>query len=71
MTCSFGLSAHIRILRVPFLSFPVAESDDEEIAEAVSETIAAIEGSTGEEGDEEDEWVNYQRIGTVPTCDRH
>jgi hypothetical protein len=36
----------------------LAESDDEEIAEAVSEAMAAIEGPTGEEGDEEDEWVN-------------
>ena len=34
------------------------ESDDEEIAEAVSEAMAAIEGPTGEEGDEDDEWVN-------------
>ena len=39
------LSAHIRTLLVAFFSFPVAESDDEEIAEAVSETMAAIEGS--------------------------
>jgi len=36
----------------------LAESDDEEIAEAVSEAMAAIEGPTGEEDDEEDEWVN-------------
>lgn len=36
----------------------LAESDDEEIAEAVTEAIAAVEDPTGEEGDEEDEWVN-------------
>ena len=36
----------------------LAESDDEEIAEAVSEAMAAVEDPTGEEGDEEDEWVN-------------
>lgn len=59
--------AHIRTLRVAFFSFPAAGSDDEEIDEAVSETMAAIEGPTGEEGDEEDERLNYQRIGTVPT----
>jgi hypothetical protein len=36
----------------------LAKSDDEEIAEAVSEAMAAIEGPTGEEDDEEDKWVN-------------
>ena len=36
----------------------LAESDDEEIAEAVTEAMAAAEDPVGEEDDEEDEWLN-------------
>jgi len=36
----------------------LAESDDEEIAEAVSDAMATIDDPTDEEGGEEDDWVN-------------
>ena len=36
----------------------LADSDDEEIAEAIAEAMATAEVPTDEEDDEEDEWIN-------------
>jgi hypothetical protein len=58
LLAAIGALSGIRPAEARDILEDLAESDDEEIAEAVSEAMAAIEGPTGEEDDEEDKWVN-------------
>lgn len=61
LLAAIGALSSIRPAETRDILEDLAESDDEEIAEAVSEAMAAIEsppGEEGDEGDEEDEWVN-------------
>jgi len=58
LLAAIGALSSIRPVEARNILEGLAESDDEEIAEAVSEAIAAAEGPTGEDDEEEDEWVN-------------
>jgi len=58
LLAAIGALSSIRPAEARNILADLAESDDEEIAEAVSEAMTTIEGPTGEDGDEEDEWVN-------------
>jgi hypothetical protein len=58
LLAAIGALSGIRPAEASDILEDLAESDDEEIAEAVSEAMAAVEDPTGEKGDEEDEWVN-------------
>lgn len=58
MLAAIAALSYIRPVEARNILEDLAESDDEEIAEAVREAMAVIEGPTGEEGDQEDEWVN-------------
>lgn len=60
LLAAIGALSSIRPAQARDILEELAESDDEEIAEAVNEALAAIETPTGEDGDEEDEdeWVN-------------
>ena len=58
LLAAIGALSSIRPAEAPDILEDLAESDDEEIVEAVSEAMAAAEDPTGEEDDEEDEWVN-------------
>jgi len=58
LLAAIGALSGIRPAQARDILEDLAESDDEEIAEAVSEAMAAIEGPTGGEDDEDDEWVN-------------
>jgi HEAT repeats len=61
LLAAIGALSSIRPAEAPDILEPLAESDDEEIAEAVTDAMSAAEDRTGEEDDEEDEedeWVN-------------
>jgi len=58
LLAAIGALSSIRPAEAPDILEDLAESDDEEIVEAVSEAMAAAEDPIGEEDDEEDEWVN-------------
>jgi len=58
LLAAIGALSGIRPVEARDILEDLAESDDEEIADAVSEALAAIEDPTGEEVDEQDEWVN-------------
>jgi hypothetical protein len=58
LLAAIGALSSIRPAEAPDILEDLAESDDEEIADAVAEAMAAAEDPIGEEDDEEDEWVN-------------
>jgi hypothetical protein len=55
---TIGALSSIRPVEARDILEDLTESGDEEIAEAVTEAMAAVEDPIGEEDDEEDEWVN-------------
>jgi hypothetical protein len=58
LLAAIGAVGSIRPAEAREILVDLAESDDEEIAEAVDEAMAAAEVPSGEEDDEEDEWIN-------------
>jgi hypothetical protein len=58
LLAAIGALGSIRPAEALDVLVDLAESDDEEIAEAVSEVMAAAEVLPDEEDDEEDEWIN-------------
>jgi hypothetical protein len=61
LLAAIGAVGSIRPAEAREILVDVADSDDEEIAEAIAEAMAAAKGPTDEEDDEddeEDEWVN-------------
>jgi hypothetical protein len=58
LLAAIGAVGSIRSAEAREILVDLAESDDEEIAEAVDEAMAAAEVPSGEEDDEEDEWIN-------------
>jgi len=58
LLAAIGALGSIRPTEALDVLVDLAESDDEEIAEAVSEVRAAAEVLSDEEDDEEDEWIN-------------
>jgi hypothetical protein len=64
LLAAIGALSAIRPAEARDIFEDLAESDDEEIAEAVTEAMAeieamaAIEDAAGDEGDEEDEWIH-------------
>ncbi len=58
LLAAIGALGSIRPAEALDVLVDLAESDDEEIAEAVSEVRAAAEVLSDEEDDEEDEWIN-------------
>ena len=62
LLAAIGALSAIRPAEARDIFVDLAESDDEEIAEAITEAMATIEDATGEEGeeegDEEDEWIH-------------
>jgi hypothetical protein len=58
LLAAIGALGSIRPAEALDVLVDLAESDDEEIAEAVSEVMAAAEVHPDEEDDEEDEWIN-------------
>jgi hypothetical protein len=58
LLAAIGAVGSIRPAEAREILVDLADSDDEEIAEAIAEAMAAAEGPTDEEDDEEDEWVN-------------
>jgi hypothetical protein len=55
---AIGAVVSIRPAEAREILVDLADSDDEEIAEAIDEAMAAAKVPTDEEDDEEDEWVN-------------
>jgi hypothetical protein len=58
LLAAIGAVVSIRPAEAREILVDLADSDDEEIAEAIDEAMAAAGVSTDEEDDEEDEWVN-------------
>jgi hypothetical protein len=58
LLAAIGAVGSIRPAEAREILVDLADSDDEEIAEAIDEAMAAAKVSTDEEDDEEDEWVN-------------
>ena len=58
LLAAIGAVGSIRPTEAREILLDLADSDDEEIAEAVDEAMAAAKVPTDEEDDEEDEWVN-------------
>ena len=58
LLAAIGAVGSIRPTEAPEILLDLADSDDEEIAEAIDEAIAAAKVPTDEEDDEEDEWGN-------------
>jgi hypothetical protein len=58
LLAAIGAVGSIRPAEAREILVDLADSDDEEIAEAIDEARAAAKVSTDEEDDEEDEWVN-------------
>jgi hypothetical protein len=58
LLAAIGAVSSIRPAEAREILVDLADSDDEEIAEAIDEAMAAAKVSTDEEDDEEDEWVN-------------
>jgi len=58
LLAAIGAVGSIRPAEAREILVDLADSDDEEIAEAIAEAMAAAEVPTDEEDDEEDEWVN-------------
>ena len=58
LLAAIGAVGSIRPAEAREILVDLADSDDEEIAEAIDEAMAAAKVSTDEEDNEEDEWVN-------------
>ena len=58
LLAAIGAVGSIRPAEAREILVDLADSDDEEIAEAIDEAMASAKVSTDEEDDEEDEWVN-------------
>jgi len=58
LLAAIGAVASIRPAEAGGILVDLADSDDEEIAEAANEAMAEAEIASGEEDDEEDEWIN-------------
>jgi hypothetical protein len=58
LLAAIGAVGSIRPAEAREILVDLADSDDEEIVEAVNEAMAAAEVSSDEEDDEEDRWVN-------------
>src|SRR5216683_1894820 len=58
LLAAIGAVGSIRPAEAREILVDLADSDDEEIAEAIAEAMATAEVPTDEEDDEEDEWVN-------------
>ena len=58
LLAAIGAVASIRPAEAGRILVDLADSDDEEIAEAADEAMAESEIASGQEGDEENEWIN-------------
>ena len=58
LLAAIGAVGSIRPAEAGEVLVELADSDDEEIAEAADEAMAEAEIASGEEDDEEDEWIN-------------
>jgi len=58
LLAAIGAVGSIRPAEAREILVELADSDDEEIAEAVNEAVAVAEVPSDEEDDEEDEWIN-------------
>ena len=58
LLAAIGAVSSIRPAEAREILVDLADSDDEEIAEAANEAMVAAEAASGEEDDEEEEWIN-------------
>jgi hypothetical protein len=58
LLAAIGAVSSIRPAEAREILVDLADSDDEEIAEAANEAMVEAEAASGEEDDEEEEWIN-------------